>query len=365
MAKAKGKRIKSSLLSVNLGSHSVKLVEGVHSGERLKITNMALVQIDNKVYEDGVIHDELALKHAITSAMKAHKFRNKNVVLTFESSEIIKREMLIPKVDPQDQMEMIRYEVGEYLPIDTSTYVLQYKVLEDVETESGLKTKVLLGAMPKDMVESHMKLLESCGLNPKILDMQTNAAEKLAQWISKSNRYDALKTFAYIDLGHKIINITLLENNAFKFNRLVKLGGFDYDRILMETLSLDREDAEIRKMNTSVMDIVQAYESPEFQEMDAEKKEVIQETIDFLENSVVEIRKVFKYYTSRESENAIDKVLLYGGGAGLKDMTLFLKDRLELPVETFKFFDGVEITAKCDGDEYPKFVSAIGALIRI
>lgn len=365
MGTSKSKKVKSSLLSINMGSHSIKFAEGTHSGDRLKVVNLATTQIDNKVYEDGIIHDEVALKNAIVSSLKDHHIRNKNVVLTFESSEIIKREMLIPKVEDQDQMELIRYEVGEYLPIDTNSYVLQYKVLEDVQTEGGTKTKILLGAMPKDMVESHLDLLQSCGLTPKILDMQTNAVEKLAQWITKSNRYDAQKTCAYVDIGHRLINVTLLDESLFKFNRLIRLGGHDYNRILMDNLSLDLADAEVRKSNTSVLEIKKTFENPNFEALDVTKKAVIQDTMDFLNQSVEEIRKVFNYYTSRDTGNQINKVYIYGGSSSLPDINEFFKEKLELPVETLKIFDGVEITAKCNEEEYPKYVSAIGALIRV
>ena len=354
-------RIKSNLLSVDIGSHSLKIVAGQYNGGKLKITAMTKVAIEEGVVTNGRIVDAIAFKNHLMHALKEEKIRQKEVVITCEGQDIIKRELIVQKVEAADQMELITYEVGQYLPIDIDAYVLQYKILEEFEEDGVQKIKILLGAMPRDMVKELFDIITECGLVPTYLDMHSNSLDKFINFSLDSIMLN--KTIAFVDFGHQLIDISLFEKGQFKFNRLLRLGSNEIDQILKNHFNIDAMEAENRKKKTSVISIIDAVSKEGFHVTD-EKGAILKETANYINDCTEEIEKVFKYFTSRSAENKIDQIYLYGGSAQMKDFGSYFKERFEIPTEIITYFKAIEIATKNNVEELPIYVNAVGALIR-
>ena len=377
--KAGKQKRRGPLLSIDLGSHSIKFAQGQLVNDKLKISALFHHEIPDNVYSNGDIKDELALKTAIQSAIKHSRVSTKDTVISIECTEIIKREMIIQRVPEEDRMDLIAYEVSQYLPIDVNSYILQYKIIEQVIEDDVAKDHILLGAMPKDIVRSHFDLLVSCGLNPVYMDMHSNSLEKLVRICHNDEIKAVGQTTAYIDFGNKIIDISILEDLSYKFNRLLKLGSSEFDKILVGHLSLDAKQAETRKKRTSVVELRKFNQDAEdvlveveeasprldnFDENSNKEALVNSETISYLDECIEEINKVFKYYTSRNSANKIDQVFIYGGGSQFIDLVDLFSDRLEIPTKVLMQFDNIDLNIKNDPGKLSIYVNALGALIR-
>ena len=359
--RTKKPRIKSNLLSIDIGSHSLKVVAGQFNGGRLKITAMTKIKVEEGVINNGRIVDGIAFKNHLMQTLKEEKIKQKEVVITCEGQDIIKRELIVQKVDAADQMELITYEVGQYLPIDIDAYVLQYKILEEFEEENVQKIKVLLGAMPREMVKELFDLVIECGLTPAYLDMHSNSLDKFVNFSLDSITLN--KTIAFVDFGHQLIDISLFEKGQFKFNRLLRLGSNEFDLILKNHFNIDTIEAENRKRKTSITSILDAVEKTGFEAND-EKGIVLKETANYIYECSEEIEKVFKYFTSRSADNKIDQIYLFGGGSQMKDFSMYFKERFEIPTEVLTNFRTIEIATKNTVEELPIYVNAVGALIR-
>ena len=352
---------RSNLIAIDIGSHSVKIAGGQRNGNKLKVSVLAKEQLPEGVFSGGRVQDPLALKSVIQGMIKSNHIKIKDAVVTFESQDIIKREMVVQKVDENDQMELVTYEVSQYLPIDIDAYVLQFKVIDEVEENSGVKLKILLGAMPKEIVKSLFDIIHECGLNPLYMDMHSNSMEKFLEYDFDS--ISSNKTLAFVDFGHEIIDISIYEKGVFKFNRLLKMGAGEFDKVLVDNLKITKLEAENRKKKTSVMGLKTASLKDDLDENDV-KAIVINDTNHYIDECVSEINKVFKYYTSRNVDNAIDKIYVHGGGAQFKDLAAFFTDKFEIATEIISRFNAIEIATKNPVEELPVFINAVGALIR-
>ena len=359
--KQKVAKVKTNLLSIDIGNHSVKVAVGQKNGDKLKVTNLAKQQLPNGVFEEGRLVDVLTLKTVIQTLIKENHIRIKDTVLTYEGQDIIKREMTVQKVDPVDQLELITFEVSQYLPIDIEAYVLQYQVLEEVEEDSNIKIKVLIGAIPRETVKMLFDLLHECGLDPLYMDMHSNSLEKFIEYSFDSVSIN--KTIAFIDFGHKVIDISIFENGKYKFNRLLRLGSGEFDRILVDQLEIPMDEAENRKKKTSLtaIDLASVQDSMDNKDV---KSLVIKETANYINECVDEINKVFKYYTSRNVDNKIDHIYVYGGGGQFKDLVSLFRERFEINTDVVNNYGSIEIASKNPVDELPVYVNAVGALIR-
>lgn len=364
----KSTKRRGQMVSIDIGSRGVKFAVGEAYNGRIKLTGCHAETLPADAYENGIILKFDIVQHTITDALKKYHIKPKNAVISIESTEMIKREMTVTRVPVEDMVSLITYEVKQYLPIDTTNYVIQYKELPPDENQEASKIKVLMGALPNDMVDAHWNLFEACGLKPIAMDMHSNGLEKLIKWMRQNDSYSQAKTCAYIDLGHKLMDISIFENGEYKFNRLVKMGGNDFDKVLMHHLEIDQAEAERRKTKISAGALRKAMSSGKLDTFltDDEnvKATVIKDTLQYFDESVDEIGKVFKYYTSRSSDNKIDQIFIYGGTSRFKDIDALIQEKLEIPTESLKTINCVEGLSKTGSDDLSLYVNAIGALIR-
>lgn len=364
--KRASRRRNKKILSIDLGSHSIKFAEGQFMGDRVKISAVHSVAINPEVYDNGSIQDTMELKSVIQGALKDSGIRTKDCVVTIESTELIKRDMVIPKVDSEDRLDLITYEVGQYLPINVDNYVIQYKDVGDVKEDDVEKSKVLIGAMPREIVQVHYEFLESCGLNPIFLDIHSNSVEKLVEIGLDNSMYQSL---ALIDFGHRLVDVTFIDQHEYKFNRLLRFGSSISNDLINNNLSLDKEEIVEYKNKIDVAKLtkkISAMNDMTEEDVDAmrvsERVEV--ELADYFDELADEINKVLQYYTTRSSENEIHKVILYGGSAHFANLRTFLKDRLERDIEFFDLNSKIEFDKFLKPEETLEYINAIGAIIR-
>jgi type IV pilus assembly protein PilM len=210
-------------LAIDLGGHSVKFAVGIFSQGKLKIQSAFIERLPAESYENGIIKDAIAVEFCIKNAIKRMKVKEKYAVVTIESSEVIKREITVPKVDTADLMDLITYEVGQYLPIDVNNYVIQYKIIGEEKQNEKEMFQILIGAMPKEMVKHHYDLLATCGLEPVAMDVHTNAVTKLVEVLQGSLTFNSKKSVAYIDFGYHRTDVNVFEGTRNRLNRIIRM----------------------------------------------------------------------------------------------------------------------------------------------
>ena len=327
------KKKDAKCLSIDIGSSYIKFAVGQKMGRRLKVDKTFKARLPAGVYENGHMHNIQEMKSIIQGALNANAVKLKDVICTLESTDAIKRELVVPAVAPEDLSEMVSYEIGQYLPIDINSYVLQYKIVREFEEENVKKYELLVAALPKEIVHNIYSMLIEMGLDPYALDIHSNAVDKIAAEYELFNEASIKEnTVAFLDLGHENINVIIVEKGQYKFNRLIKNGTRDFEQLTTEF---------------------------EFKTIDD-----ISQHLDVVDRWIEEIDKVFKYYTSRSVDNTIDKIFIYGGISVMEGLDTYIHERVNIPVELIKSIDNVEIVA---GNEYTlaQSLNAISAIIRL
>ena len=319
-------------LSIDIGSSFIKFAVGQKMGRRLKIDKTFVAKLPAGVYENGHMHNIQEMKAIIQGAINANGIKIKDVICTLESTDAIKRELIVPAVASEDLSEMVRYEIGQYLPIDINSYVLQHKVVREFEEENVKKYELLVAALPKEIIHTIYTMLLEMGLTPYALDIHSNAIDKMAaedEMINGSSIKGS--TVAFLDLGHENINVIIIEKGKYNFNRLIKFGTRDFEQLSTELEFKTLEDIS---------------------------------SLDVLDKWIDEIDKVFKYYTSRSTDNTIDKIFIYGGISVMEGLDTYIHERVNIPTEVIKSVENIEIVSGND-NTLAQSLNAISALIRL
>lgn len=355
--KNRKRRKKHTVLSLDFGSYAIKGVVGYQNDNKIKAQGAFMLKIPSETYENGNILDSVALRNILTDEIKKQNIKVKDVFVSFESTDMIKREMVIQKVDEADVMDLLMYEIAQYLPIKTYDYIFQYKMLEEFVEEEQPKMRILLGAIPKTQVEEHFELLKACGLNPIVLDMHSNAKEKILKLYATQNQEVKDLTIAFIDMGHKMIDISIYENLSYQFNRILRMGCSSVDKIIARHLNIEEDAArEIKEGGNEVPNLLESNETTKLL-----MKEDINE---YLDECIDEMSKVLKYHVNKSTDGKIDLIVFLGGMCNVSGFIEHASEQFSTKCIALTELNLLESGSKVKIDNLYHYANTLGALIR-
>jgi len=290
---------KKSLVGLDIGSSVVKAVELTQVGDQLKITGFGHAAIESKD----------ALKDCIADVLRRSGIRTRRVATAVSGRAVIVRYINMTTMSDEDLKSALKFEADKYIPFQVDEVVLDCSRLPDfsdgAKKEGDKEMKVLLVAVKQTLIDEHLQIIQSLGLVPTVIDVDTFALGNAFELNSlHSPRVeDEEKVIALIDIGSVKTNINIIKNNTSYFSREVYLAGNDFTESISRRLNTDIGEAEKLKLN------------PQGKEESIE--ESILPTLDDLGN---EIHLSFDYYEN-QYDREVDEVFISGGSskiAGLK-----------------------------------------------
>lgn len=391
---------------LDLGSHSIKVLLGIYDGYTVKVKKAFRVEMPDGAYYDGRISEPVTVATLIKNALKDHGIKEKKCIVTFNSKDVIQREMTVPQLSYEDTVGLIRFEISQYLPIEVDEYDIAYKTLSkktikennheeeasDEENNDIDNVVIISYVVKKDLVEELHAMIMACGLEPVYLDFHSNSISKFVKHIKGRDSRRILSsgehtTVALIDLGHKNILIDIVEDNNVVLSRNVDMGFLDQDVLISKSFGVDLKEAErIRqeKFSNRMVELYYIYEkiknvafdSPSLtketlgigvgavSEEDKKLFAFLADSMLMYDEAVSEISKVLQYYTNRSSSNKIDRVLLYGASVTDSSVLEFFNMLLDFQVEAINFDRIPNISFAGNVTNKGAYVNALGALIR-
>lgn len=338
------------VVAFDIGTNTIKIVEGKFSRNKLQIYRMLDVQTPEGAIEDGKIVNDRELSEALKACLIRNNIRIKDGVCTTNSSSIISRDVVIPVVEYDEMETVIRYEIEQFLPIKLEDYIIQYIILDKIADNEGPKLKVSVVAYPMVVAKSYFDLLSSLDLNPYVLDVNYNALNK----ISSYSRLSMEGTVAFVDIGAASINISIFKNGKLDFTRIIKYGGENIDYALSTKLDMSIKSTESEKIEKG--SLVRISE-------DDIINTTIQESVDEM---LGEIERILQFYNNQAIGKEIKKILLYGGTANLEGLDEYVERKIGIKTEKVNTLAGVDFVGRRRNDDsIGRYLNAIGAIIRL
>ena len=354
------------LLGIDIGTKSVKFVSGKLKNGRIELDCLTYANDNNNSTINGKITNIQAMKNLFGTGLANNRIATKMALCSVETQGLIKRELIIPHVEDKDILNTVTYEIAQYLSIDVSSYVIQFKKMGLIVEGGVEKLKIMVAAMPRGIVESYMQTLQLAGLEPQIMDCHSNSLEKLYRLCRQSGETSKFteKDFVMIDMGHTSFNLTFFENGKYLFNRLLDIGGESIDLMISHLMNVDVHEAEqvkiINSQGNTIFDMAKtALEYPAKEKKNLGDK-ILTETFSIINGWFSEIEGVLRYYTNRNRDNALQAVYLFGGGANIQGIDVFFEKRLGIKTQVVKHLDIVD--TGLNNQNISQYLNAIGLL---
>jgi type IV pilus assembly protein PilM len=174
------------------------------------------------VVRDGEVVDVDALAEALKDFFRDKKLP-RNVRLGVANQRIVVRTLDAPPLQDKELAAAVRFEAQNLIPMPLDQAVLDFQVLGPVETDEGPRTRVILIAARRDMVERLVNSARRAGLRPVGVDLSAFAMIRaLAPSTPASTGGGAV---LYVNVAG-LTNIAVAHGFTCLFTRTVA-GGYD------------------------------------------------------------------------------------------------------------------------------------------
>lgn len=351
---AKPKSIR--LVSLDIGSSDIKIVEGQVKGGKLKIYNMRKIKSPEDIIQDGELFNEESILLKLKEEMKTSRVRTKNIALVSSSSTIISREIIVPYVENNEELKtLVNYEIEQFLAINLNNYVIQFMRLEEVIVDEVRKEKIFTIIYPKNLIESYRNLAEKLLLNPYALDISNNSIRKLSS-IADIYNVDLInkeESILYLDLGYKSVDLSIVNNNNLEFIRVMPIGGIEIDKFIADLNGISMEEAEeIKKTQVEVG-------------KHRKENQLNDGVVEVIEGWLEDLNRIIQFYTNKSNGKKISHIYLYGGTSKLRGIDEYVS--LKTGIETTKIItaNNIEFSKNVNTTTIEEYVNALGALVRL
>ncbi|MCK5787079.1 MAG: type IV pilus assembly protein PilM [Candidatus Sabulitectum sp.] len=322
-----------SSVGLDIGSHSVKVVELVRSGKGIKLNKYAIVELPHDTVVDGEVVNRDHLVESIKDALTKSGIKTKTVNSAVSGRSVIVRRIPMEKMTEAQARQAIHWEAEQHIPFRVDEVSIDFKILNE-ESAPG-QMEVLLVAAKKEIIHLHRSLVQGAGIKSASVDL-----EQFALLRAYENSYHPSddECVTILNVGADNTNLVITKGGVPSFNRDIAMGGGRFVEAIQRSLvGVDLATAE---------GILRG-ELPEGVS-EAEVKNAVSSVMEELSTSV---RRSFISFQASGESSRIDKMLISGGCSLMAGLAETLSEQHGLPVEPFNVFGDIQLEGELLSDE--------------
>ncbi len=340
-----------NLVGLDIGSHSIKVVDLRHHKGGFELRNFGRAQLPPEAIVDGVIMDSAVVVESIRNLIAHLRIKNRSVATSVSGHSLIIKKIQLPLMTEAELEEQIQWEAEQYIPFEIDEVNVDFEILGPLADEDG-QMEVLLVAVKKDIINDYTAVIAEAGLTPLVVDVDGFAIENIFE-VAYPEHLD--KTVVLMDVGAGIMNINVLKAGQSTFTRDITLGGSNFTEEIQKELGVGYEEAEILKLGG--------------QSEQATPDEVLEVLRLTTENLVLEVQRSLDFFSATSAEEEIHGIFLSGGACRVPGMAAAIEERVGVPVEILNPFRGIQYSEKQFDPDYleaigPTAAVAVGLALR-
>jgi type IV pilus assembly protein PilM len=284
------------LLALDLGTRNVKVMEVTFRGGELIVTGYGEAPVTSD--QDKIS----AINNIVTQ-----RGMTRRTASALSGRAVIVRHVPLATMAPAEIASAVRAEADKYIPFETDKVVVEHQVLET--DPAGKEIKVVLVAVRRSVVDDHVAMVRSAGLEPAIIDVDVLALANAFTWAKglAQTPEDPPKIRALVDIGASKTCINIMRGSISQFAREVYVAGNEFLATLSKGLNVAASEAE------------KVFQNPG--DKADQVVEILAPVLDDLGN---EMRLSFEFYETK-FEKPVEEVLISGGASQLPNLEKFLE----------------------------------------
>jgi type IV pilus assembly protein PilM len=338
----------NTTVGLDIGSHSIKLIELVREGDQVAITAAGSMPTPPKAITSTIQADLEAIAVSLKQLIKDTGTKSRNVNIALPESKVFTRVIEVPQLSPRELTSAIKWEAEQYIPLPLDQVNVDFTVLRDSKQTGNNKMEVLLVAAPKALIDKYLTIMEMADLT--VIGAET---EIIATSRAVGRSIPNVKTVMVVSLGAQTSDIAILRNGTLMFTRSVSAGGEAITRAIAQSLDFNTTQAEEYKRAYGL-------------QKDKLEGKITSAAKPIMDTITSEIKRALAFYEEKYKEEHIETIMLSGGTARLPGMVIYLAESLGVEVQLANPWIGIAKDARFNvlNAEGANFCVSVGLALR-
>ena len=215
------------MLSFDITDRNIRVVKGVESNGKIKISSAATLNVEEGLIENGHVKDVPNVATLINGVLKRNKMPDKEAIVSISSNLTIFKELTVVKEKNQDMSKTVKQQVQAELNLDDS-YCVTYIIVGEAEekSEGGNPIyKVLATACPFEIVNSYREVFKLLGISLRSVMVGCNCITKV---LLADTKIKSKMPLLAVQIDNNFISLNLYENGQLAFSRFASIDAEDY-----------------------------------------------------------------------------------------------------------------------------------------
>jgi type IV pilus assembly protein PilM len=281
---------------------------------------------------EGEVVDPDGLAAELKTFMKQANMKGRLVHIGVGNQKVIVRNIETPEMSDEELRGAIEFQAQDYIPIPVADAVLDFQVVSRFSDQEGVaKQRVLLVAAQRDMVEAFTRALAKAGLKAAGIDASAFA---LVRALTPSVSFvdqgaDGARPLGVVNISSSVSSLVVAFEGIPKFTRTISAAYDQFRRVIMEHQGIEAGDAD--RLIEGI-----GLPGPAAPDADAYSAATIEEVNSLLAGAADEladeIRRSIDYFQSQDYTAQLDKLVLTGRGALVRNIASYLGESLGIEV---------------------------------
>lgn len=338
----------ATTIGLDIGSHSIKLVEIAKSGNSLTLLAAGSVPTPPNALNSNNPADVKAVAETIKKLMREAGAKSGTVNIALPESQVFTRIIEVPELSTRELTSAIKWEAEQYIPLPLDKVTVDFTVLRTARETGTNKMEVLLVASPKVIVEKYLAILDLVDVSVEAIETEIIATSR-----ALSRSLTNIKTAMVVSIGAQTSDIAILRSGALAFTRSIAAGGIALSRALSQGLGFEMLQAEEFKKTYGL-------------EKDKLEGKIVSLTKPIMDTIIGEITRAGAYYQEKFKNEEVKVVFLCGGTARLPGLVVYMAQSLGWEVQIANPWIGINRDPRFRvlDNEGAVFTVAVGLALR-
>ena len=339
---------KSSVLGIDIGSNSIKIVELEEIGTTYHLKNIGETPLAQGAILNKAVENSEVICNTLSRLIDDMEIETDNAAVSISGAPVLLKRVSLPSMSDAELKKSIKWEIEQFSSQAANDYTHDYQVLTAKNSKD--KIDVLIVAANKNVTKEYLSIITNVGLNPVVIDLDVFSLES----IYEVNYPESDGLLALVNIGASVTNILVVDSGESVFARDLQIGGSRYTDLIMQELNLSYEEAEEVKHN---------------QRVGLTDPGIALIADNFMNSISNEIKQTLDYFSNVYHGENVKRIMIGGGTASMPGLKDTISEITKSYVGILNPFRNIKYSKEVFDPEYiqdisPKMLVATGLALR-
>ncbi|HHE76899.1 MAG TPA: type IV pilus assembly protein PilM [Candidatus Parcubacteria bacterium] len=314
-------------LGIDIGTSFIRVVEIERRKSEYRLGNYGYLGDDQPFLASNgknmlSLSDSKTVAETIKAILEKTGIKTKDVNFSIPDFNSFFTSFDLPVMDKKEIAGAIKYQVRPFVLLPLEELDLDWLIIEGQPSKTPLK--VLVVAIPKEIIVQYQKIAELVGLDLRFLESEVFS---LARAVINNDKFgDNKKVVGLVDIGSWSTTCSVIEKGVLKNSYSFNIAGNELTKVIDKALNVNYNKAEELKKKYGLLSADSARDGENL------PPDTFPKILTPLTDSILrEIKRVFRDFYRLEGKE-IEKVVLSGGTALMPGLKEYFADNLQKEV---------------------------------